>query len=92
MIYIINKMNMVKDNFGTMPEKKQVDIFTLKNSTGMQVKITNYGARVTSILAPDRNGKFEDVVLGYDKLCDYLEDGSLYDGTWNTVLFGKLFR
>lgn len=65
---------MTKEYFGLTSKQKQVDIFTLKNSNGMQVKIINYGARVTSILAADRDMKFEDVVLGYDNLDDYLND------------------
>ena len=38
----------------------------------MQVKITNYGAIVTSILVPDRNGKLGDITLGYDRVEDYI--------------------
>jgi aldose 1-epimerase len=48
-----------------------LEVFTLKNSKGMEVKITNYGAIVMSILAPDRQGKFDDVVLGFDTPEEY---------------------
>jgi aldose 1-epimerase len=50
----------------------QVDLYTLKNSNGLEAKITNYGGIVVSLLVPDKNGKLTDVVLGYDDLCDYL--------------------
>src|SRR6516225_3030733 len=50
----------------------QVDLYTLKNSNGLEAKITNYGGIVVSLLVPDKNGRLTDVVLGYDDLCDYL--------------------
>ncbi|MCA9230834.1 MAG: galactose mutarotase [Planctomycetales bacterium] len=49
-----------------------VQLFTLSNSHGMTVKVTNYGAIVTSILVPDRNGQLEDVALGHNSLEEYL--------------------
>lgn len=56
-------------------EKKSfsdIQEFTLKNKSGMTVRITNYGAIITSVMVPDRAGKLSDVVLGYNKLSDYL--------------------
>ena len=47
---------------------KRVDLYTIKNSKGMIVRITNYGARVEQILVPDRHGKLGDVVLGYESI------------------------
>jgi aldose 1-epimerase len=56
----------------TLPLLAQpLEVYTLKNSKGMEVKITNYGAIVMSILAPDRQGKFDDVVLGFDTPEEY---------------------
>ena len=49
-----------------------IQLYTLTNSKGMQVKITNYGAIITSIVVPDRNGKLADVALGYDRVEDYI--------------------
>lgn len=46
--------------------------YTLKNDKGMIVKITNYGATVTSIMVPDKNGKVKDVSLGYDNAEGYI--------------------
>jgi aldose 1-epimerase len=48
-----------------------MDVYTLKNRKGMEVKITNFGGIVTSIKVPDRSGKFADVVLGFNDLADY---------------------
>jgi len=49
-----------------------IQLYTLQNSHGMTVKITNYGAIVTSILVPDRQGKLADVALGYNRVEDYI--------------------
>ncbi|MFK8007437.1 MAG: aldose epimerase family protein [Saprospiraceae bacterium] len=61
-----------KTSFGTTPDG-DVDLFSLKNKNGMEVKITNYGGVITSIMVPDKNGKMADVVLGFDNIEQYLE-------------------
>ena len=61
-----------KQPFGKTSDGQEVYVYTLRNSSGVQVKITNFGGRITSILAPDKNGKFDDVVLGFDSLDGYL--------------------
>ena len=58
------------DDFDTIKE------FTLKNKNGMVVKVTNYGATITSIVVPDRNGKAADVALGYDSVEGYINSAS----------------
>jgi len=50
-----------------------VDLYTLTNAKGMVVKITNYGAIITALQIPDRNGKLGDVVLGFDNIDDYVK-------------------
>lgn len=67
-----------KKIFGTLPTGEQVYSYTLKNKNGMEISIINYGATVVSLTAPDRNGKFEDVVLGYDSLEGYINDKSYF--------------
>src|SRR5215510_12938471 len=49
-------------------------IHTLTNSHGFEVSITNYGGAVTSLRAPDRNGNFGEIVLGYETLDDYVRN------------------
>ncbi|GAA5509453.1 aldose epimerase family protein [Novipirellula caenicola] len=49
-----------------------IKLYTLKNEAGMTVKITNYGAIITSIIVPDRDGKMGDVALGYNRVEDYI--------------------
>jgi aldose 1-epimerase len=51
---------------------KPVDLYTLRNSSGMVVKLTNQGAKIVQLLVPDRNNQLGDVVLGYENLERYL--------------------
>lgn len=67
--------------FGKMPDGQVVHLYTLTNSKGMQVGITNYGARIVSILAPDRDGHMADVVLGFDSLKGYLGNDPFFGAT-----------
>jgi aldose 1-epimerase len=61
-----------KQDFGKV-DGQNVDLYTLTNAHGVEAKITNYGGIVVSLRVPDRAGRFDDVVLGYDKLDDYLK-------------------
>lgn len=60
------------DNFKRIIDGKAVDLYFLRNSLGMEVAITNYGAFVVSIMVPDKNGVMGDVVLGHETLDEYL--------------------
>lgn len=60
-----------KQSFGKTPEGAEVFLYTLKNASGMQVKITNFGGRITTIEVPDRNKKFDDVALGFNNVEGY---------------------
>ncbi len=62
-----------KKLFGHTPAGEEVYLFTLKNTNGITVDIINYGGIVTALRLPDREGKFDDVVLGFEKLGDYLK-------------------
>ncbi len=57
--------------FGTTAAGAPVDVYTLKNARGITMRVTNYGAIVLSLEAPDRNGKNADIVLGYKTLAEY---------------------
>ncbi|WP_217988282.1 aldose epimerase family protein [Aliifodinibius salipaludis] len=59
---------------------KKTDLFTLQNEKGMKVAITNYGGRIVSWLAPDKNGEFDDIVLGFDSIQGYLNANEIYFG------------
>src|SRR5262249_37873731 len=67
------KPTMTKDSFGKTQDGQSVDLYTLINANGSKVKITNYGCIVTLIEVPDKNGKPDDVVLGFDNLDEYLK-------------------
>jgi len=67
--------------YGKTSEGKEVHIFKISNSNGMTAEIINYGGIVVSLNVPDKEGKIDDIVLGYDKLDDYEND---------TVYFGAI--
>jgi aldose 1-epimerase len=69
-----------KELFGKTADGVVVDIYTLTNAAGAEVKIMTYGAIVVSLKVADRNGKFDDVVLGYDNLDGYLKNNGPYMG------------
>jgi aldose 1-epimerase len=65
---------MTKQDWGKGPDGQTVELYTLKNAKGtLQATITNYGAIVTSLRTPDRNGQMTDVVLGFDSIDGYLK-------------------
>ena len=74
-----DKQGITKAEFGKLSDGRIVDIYTLKNKKGAEAKIINYGATIVSLKMPDRNGKYADVVLGYDDLNSYVK-GSSYFG------------
>src|SRR5438132_2168583 len=73
------KPTVEKKDFGKTAEGTPVDLYVLTNGKGMTVQLTNYGGIVTELHTPDRDGKFADVVLGFDNLDGYLK-GNPYFG------------
>ncbi|TPE44049.1 aldose epimerase family protein [Pontibacter mangrovi] len=67
-------------NFERELDGKQVQLYFLKNKNGLEMAVTNYGAKVVSLLVPDKDGKMEDVVLGFDNLDGYLNANEPYFG------------
>jgi aldose 1-epimerase len=61
-----------EEPFGKLPDGAAVTAYTLKNKNGVSVTILNYGGIVSKFLAPDRAGKLADVVLGCDRIEDYV--------------------
>jgi aldose 1-epimerase len=59
------------ENFKTVYEGKQVDLFDLTNVNGMKVQITNFGGKIVSILVPDHQGNLGDVCMGYESFEGY---------------------
>jgi aldose 1-epimerase len=79
--------------FGRLSSKEEAQLFTIQNSHGITVKITNYGGAIVSILAPDRQGRMQDIVLGFDTLEGYLGDhpyiGTLIGRYGNRISKGR---
>lgn len=67
----VGQMGITKEAFGKA-DGKEVSLYTLTNDNGMQVKITNYGGIVVSIIVPDRSGEMADIALGYDSVEGYV--------------------
>lgn len=66
--------------FGTTFQDKKVETYEIKNANGMKMKVTNFGARVTNLWVPDKDGNLVDVVLGFETLDGYIESGEKYFG------------
>ncbi len=64
---------IIRTPFGSTADGTVVEIFTLRNRNGMEARIMTYGGILVSLTAPDRDGKFADIVLGYDNLEQYLK-------------------
>lgn len=61
-----------KTSFGTLAGGERADLYTLRNGSGIEARITNYGGIVVSLTLPDRHGKGADVVLGFDELDGFI--------------------
>ena len=70
---VVHAQTVTKQSFGKTADGESVDLYTLKNFNGVEVKITNYGGIIVSFRVPDRNGKIDDVVLGFNDLDTYLK-------------------
>ena len=79
--------------FGKTADGTPVEIYTLRNDKGCEARIMTYGGIVVSLKVPDKNGNFGDVVLGYDKLDDYVKNspffGALVGRYGNRIAKGK---
>ena len=74
------KPSIKTDSFHKLVDGKQVELYSLKNKNGLIATITNYGGRVVSLMVPDKTGKMEDVVLGYESIDGYLGAAEQYFG------------
>lgn len=71
------RAGVTRASFGAI-SGQPVDIFTLRNANGIEIKATNYGGIITSIVVPDRNGRPGDIVLGFDDLQAYVKDSPYF--------------
>lgn len=68
-----------KASFDKIVDGKQVGLFTLKNQNGMYADITNYGAKIVTLFAPDKDDKLADVVLGFETLDEWIEKETYFN-------------
>lgn len=87
------KMDIEVKQFGITPDGQQVQLYTLRNSNGLKAEIMTYGTIVVSLEVPDRDGKMNDIVLGYDNLQGYIDNnpyfGAIVGRYGNRIAKGK---
>ena len=64
--------------FGKYPDGRDIMLYTISNSRGMQAAVSNLGAAIVKLMVPDSKGQVADVVLGFDKGEDYLENSCFF--------------
>lgn len=79
------KAGLQKMDFGKTSDGTPVELYVLTNNKGVVAKIMTYGALLTELHVPDRDGKFDDVVLGFDNLKSYLAGHPFFGATVGRV-------
>ncbi len=74
-------MSISTKNFGVTKKGEKVTLFRIENSKGMAAEIIDFGAILTSLWVPDKNGKLDDVVLGFDDIEGYFDNPSFFGST-----------
>jgi len=74
-------MSIEETAYGKMPDGREAHLYTLTNSGGMRVRLTDYGAITVSVEVPDKDGRLNDVTLGYDTLEGWLGSTSYFGAT-----------
>ncbi len=82
-------MNIKKEFFGKTRDKKDVFLFTITNKNNITVTITNFGGIITSLFVPDKKGKTDDVVLGFNTLEEYLNEKYFIKNIYFGSLIGR---
>ena len=76
-----NKMKVEKESFGVLSDGSEVFLFTINNKDGSLLQLTNFGAAVVALKVPDKKGKIENVVLGFDSINKYESIRGFYGAT-----------
>ena len=76
-----NLCGLRREDFQKTINGKQTDLFILRNEKGMEIAVTNYGCAVVAIMAPDKNGKYANVVLGHDSIDHVVNSPEPFLGT-----------
>ncbi len=76
---VLTKSGLDPKDFESERNGKPTALYTLTNEAGMEVCITNFGGRLVSVMVPDRDGEFKDVILGFDNVKDYFPENNQTD-------------
>lgn len=68
-------MSLETKKFGTTKDGEEVTLYSLTNTNGMKAEFINYGANIVSLYVPGKDGKLDDVVLGFDDVAGYEVNG-----------------
>ncbi len=71
-------MSIVSEKFGTTKEGAEVTRYTITNKNGLSVSALDYGAIISHLMVPDKNGKMDDIVLGFDTVAGYEVNGCFF--------------
>ena len=86
-------MSIVKKSFGKLSDGREADLYILTNASGASVEITNYGGILRAVNVPDKNGKLDSVVLGYNDVNGYVPTvgyiGALIGRVGNRIANGE---
>jgi aldose 1-epimerase len=63
-----NLTGLKRRDFQKTIDGKQTDLYLLKNPNGLEIAVTNYGCAIVAIMTPDKNGKYDNVILGHDTI------------------------
>lgn len=74
-------MTITKKSIGETPDGVPVDEYTLTSSSGVTVRVMTYGALLVSLTAPDRDGRVDEITLGFDDLTGYLGEHPYFGAT-----------
>lgn len=69
-------MSVTKTLFDTMPDGREVHLFTIENNNGISAGIITRGATLQSFVCPDKDGKAGDIIMGFDKVEDHIKSGT----------------
>ena len=77
---LYSKSGLLVDAFHKIVDGRQTGLYTLTNKNGCELTVTNYGAKIVSLMVPDKNGNLVDVVLGHNSIDEYLTSEEAYFG------------
>lgn len=74
-------MGITTRGFGNAPDGRAVTVYSIKNDNGVTAEVMDYGAILVNLYVPDKSGKVQDIVLGYDKIDGYFANGCFFGAT-----------